>query len=375
MLEVQKFLLNNSPEKLVEDFAIKINDYPEDGIMMLNYNMIDSPKTHPITMECRSLILSRNTYEVISRKFDRFFNLGENPEFYTDFDFENCYIMEKVDGSLTSVYWNPNTTKFEISTRSQAKAELIHEVGGSWRNMILNAFGFNSEEEFQNYFANISDSKTITFIFEFVSPLNRIVTPYTEAEMVLIGGTINNCGYSTDWLTKDQLDFYANIFSDKNVRLPLFYTLTNHVNIRDVANNLSGLKEGFVLWDEKINKRVKVKSTAYLTAHRIRGENSKPTPKNILTLIFTGENDEFLVYFPEYKDLFAQQDIEISRLNSALTDYWKFVKDVEDQKTFANLVKNSPYSSIFFMAKKQNIHPLQLFHNLPVEKKLKYFNV
>ena len=50
MLEVQKFLLNNSPEKLVEDFAIKINDYPEDGIMMLNYNMIDSPKTHPITM-------------------------------------------------------------------------------------------------------------------------------------------------------------------------------------------------------------------------------------------------------------------------------------------------------------------------------------
>lgn len=373
MLHVQKFLKENSVEELVKQYGIKVNDYPNDGVIMLNYNMIDSPKTHPITMECRSLILNRNDYSIVSRKFDRFFNLGENPEYYTDFDFNNCHIYEKVDGSLTCVYWNPITHKFEISTRSQAKAELDHEVGGNWRKMILEAFGFNSEDEFQNYFDCVPYSTKLTFIFEFISPLNRIVTPYKKSEMVFIGGTLND----GDWLCNKQLHNYAEIFSDMNIRLPELYNLNDisETAIKNAVGSLTDLKEGFVLWDDKINKRVKVKSTAYLTAHRIRGENTTPSVKNILNLIFTGESDEFLVYFPEYKDLFNLQDIEISRLNSQLTNTWNLVKDVEDQKTFANLVKNSPLSAIFFMAKKQQLHPLQVFHNLPVEKKLKYFNV
>ena len=120
MLNVQKFLRESTSEnplsELESQLAIKVNDYPEQGIAILNYHMLDSPKTHPITIECRSLILDRITFDVVSRKFDRFFNLGENPEFYSDFNFENCHIMSKEDGSLIGVYYNPTTERFSIST-------------------------------------------------------------------------------------------------------------------------------------------------------------------------------------------------------------------------------------------------------------------
>ena len=83
-LEVQKFLddeYEDGLDRLTELFGIKVRRYPEDNLVLLDYNQIDSPKTHPIVIECRSLILALDTLEVVSRKFDRFFNLGEAPDF------------------------------------------------------------------------------------------------------------------------------------------------------------------------------------------------------------------------------------------------------------------------------------------------------
>ncbi len=373
MLNVQQFLVDNSVEELVKQYNIKVRDYPEDNILMLNYDMIDSPKTHPITMECRSLILDRTNYNIISKKFDRFFNLGENPESYLDFDWDNCYITEKVDGSLTGVYYNPNTARFEISSRSQAKAELDHEVFGNWREVIISTFGFNSEEEFQEFFNEIRNSKDITFIFEFISPLNRIVTPYSEPKMVFLGGTFTD----NEPLSKYDMGFFMeNYFNKINVRLPEFYDIPHDTDaLIKLANTLPNLQEGFVLWDEHTNKRIKLKSTAYLVAHRMRGEDSKPTRKNILNLIFTGEVDEFLVYFPEYKEFFDKENDNINDLNQNLNSLWQSVKHIEDQKEFALKIKDNDLSSILFMAKKQGIHPIQVFHNLPADKKIRYFNV
>lgn len=374
-MNVEHFLKTsaNPLVDLEENYSIRIKEYPEDNLLMLNYHMIDSPKTHPITIECRSLILDLTTYSVVSRKFDRFFNLGENPEFYTDFDWDNCHIMEKADGSLIGIYYNPNTHRYEISSRSQAKCEMDHEVFGNFKLAIMDTLGFANDDMFQKYFSRVLNSKNITFIFEFISPLNRIVTPYTESSLVFLGGTYKN----GNWLLKEQMEYIMDhYFKDINVRLPEFYSATKNIDdLITLANSLPNLKEGFVLWDEKSNKRVKLKSTAYLVAHRIRGENTKPTYKNILSLIFTGEADEFLAYFPEYKDLFTSANDDINTINDTLTEIWKSVKDITDQKEFALTIKNQKMSSILFMAKKDKLHPVQVFHTLDVNKKLRYFNV
>lgn len=373
MLHVQKFLKNNCVEELIEQFAIKVNHYSEDGLLMLNYDQFNSPKTHPIVMECRSLILHDKTYDIISQKFPRFFNLGEFPEFYSDFDWNNCHVMSKEDGSLVGVYFNPNTGLFEISTRSMAKAEQDHDIFGNWRTAILKAFGFNSEEHFQKYWYNFMKCYPThsgqTFVFEFVSPLNRIVTPYKKDEMVLLG---INC-HGIEW-SKESLQRQAEILSrNLNVRLPEFYDLPKNSNDLIIAvNQLENLKEGFVLWDENSGKRIKLKSSAYLIAHSIRGETGRPTRKNVLNLILTGEDGEFLIYFPEYNELFDKARQEVLEFYDKLNNVWKNIHFIENQKEFALVIKDVPESAIYFMAKKQRVNPTSVFSNLPIEKKIKF---
>lgn len=70
-----EFLKEHGIQKLRDDFAITVKEV--DDLLVLNYNQIESPKTHPIVIECRSLILDTG-FNVVSRSFDRFFNIYEN---------------------------------------------------------------------------------------------------------------------------------------------------------------------------------------------------------------------------------------------------------------------------------------------------------
>jgi hypothetical protein len=62
-------------EDLENELGIVITRY--DDRVVLNYSQIDSQKFHPICDECRGLILSLPNYEILSRPFDRFYNLQE----------------------------------------------------------------------------------------------------------------------------------------------------------------------------------------------------------------------------------------------------------------------------------------------------------
>lgn len=367
-MQVQQFLREFGLQQLVDQYAIKINDYPDQGIILLNYNSFDSPKKHPIVIECRSLILDRETFEVISRKFDRFFNFGEFEEFYHDFNFDNYYIMSKEDGSLIGFYYNPHTNRFSISTKSLANAEGINSTGKSWYDQILTAGAFKDDNDFQVRMELIPNVKDWTFIFEFVSPYNRIVTPYTEDKLVFIGAR----KHSGEWMSKETMVEYVHYFESLNIRLPEFFEKPKSIlDVVTKANELLNLKEGFVLWDPISNKRIKVKSEKYVIAHTMRGETTTPTLKNIFKLIFTGEADEFLSYFPEYEQDFQRARDSIFRFEYDITmSYYKF-KVIEDQKTFALAVKNVPFSFILFTARRDNKHPIKVFYEFDVEKQVK----
>lgn len=155
MLKVQEYLKQHSLEDLKREYGVNSRVYEEDNLILLDYDMIDTgtrgSKSHPIIIECRSLILSADNHSVVSRKFDRFFNAGECPDYYTDFSFQFCTAYEKADGSLIGVYYNPHTSLWEISTRGMAKAEGLHYMGKTFREMVLDAFGFDCEDSFQSF--------------------------------------------------------------------------------------------------------------------------------------------------------------------------------------------------------------------------------
>lgn len=380
-LQVQKFLKNKVASGLTNlealqslstelGIKVKVYDDPQDRMVLLDYDQFESPKTHPIVIECRSLILCLDTFDLVSQKFNRFFNLGECPEFYSDFRFEGSYVMEKVDGSLIGVY-NRNGV-WQISTRDMAKAEGEHILGGTFREKVLAAFGFHSEQAFQSFF-NAKLKPGNTFVFEYVSPENRIVTKYEKAEMVLLG--INNMGEELRFQTMKDLSAFFKFYGF-NVRLPKLYDATRDIEqLVEAANSLKNLEEGFVVWDPFSGKRVKIKAKTYLAAHKLRGENAIPTRKNLLSLVLEGEVDEFLAYFPEWTEAVVALQKEVADFEAYLLEVWFDVCNIQDQKEFALKVKDLRGSGFLFEAKKKKKSPVAIFRETDVNKKMRVFGV
>ena len=371
-MNVQMFLLARTQEGLSpvealgvlnKELSIKTKIYEEEGLVLLDYHMIDSPKLDPIVIECRSLILEVGTWKLVSRKFDRFFNYGEAQDYYSDFDVSRCIAYEKADGSLIGIYNYKD--KWHISTRGMAFAEGEHVMGGTFKKKVLEAFMY-TEDEFQEKF-NAFD-KGCTFVFEYTSPENRIVTKYEEPEMVLLSC---NDGYKEfDYpITAMALDSLGM----KNFRTVRKYPVTSMSEIVELANTLPNLQEGFVLYDPASNKRMKVKSALYVVAHSLRGEDHLPTKKNLLKLTFTGELDEFIAYFPEWKEKAREVTDEVTIAKYDLAMHWDNNKHIECQKDFAIAIKAVPHNSVLFQARKLGVDISEVWKSIPLEKKINMF--
>ena len=369
MMKVQEFIKLNGVMALADaPLNIKVREYPEAGYFMLNYDQIESPKSDPISMECRSLIVDKDG-NVISRSFDRFFNFGEMPEFYADFDISRAVVATKYDGSLIKVYWSPATNRWEISTRSQAFGEGPHTMGGVFRDWVLNAMGL-IEDTFQGLMRECAD-KEYTYIMEYVGPSNRIVTRYEYEHMVLLAVRHNQ-----DGLYLNAGSTIVDLFKahGMNIVNTATFPLSSFEDIVKAAEDLPTLEEGFVCWDPVSNKRVKIKASSYVAIHHLR-DNGVPSAKRIYTLVLVNEQDEYLSYFPEDRKMFEPIIEDVEKFRQSLIALWPEVAGIEDQKEFALKVKDHKGSGFFFTAKKLKVSVIHVFDEAPIEKKIKMFNI
>lgn len=364
MLNVQRLFFEQGHEDAIrflsEDLAIKVRDYGD--FFVLDYNQIDSPKTNEYVIECRGLTVDKNGH-ILAQAFPRFFNWGEAPETTVNFEFSRAKVFEKADGSLIKVYFNKYTGQWEIGTRGTAFAEGQHDFYPTFRDAVLeDGFGV-TEDRFQKFFDEYGVCG-LTYVFEYTSPKNRVVTRYTKPEMVLLGIAHNITGefdipqeYDTSWM---------NSFS-MNIREVRLYSYADADEMLASTSTLENLEEGYVLYDMESGVRIKVKSLKYVEVHRIRGEG-KPTPKSICTLILENEQDEFLAYFPEFKYLFEPYQDKLKEVHLTLVQAWDAYKDLESQKDFALAVKDLTGSSILFTMRNKKIS----LHDAWNEAKLSY---
>jgi hypothetical protein len=358
--------------QLTAGFGISVRVYPEDNIALLDYSQIDSPKSNPIVIECRSLIVNATTFAVVSRKFDRFFNAGECPDYYHDFDLSRSVVMAKEDGSLIGIYHNGHTNRWEISTRGMAKAEGPHAFGGTFRDKVLGALGV-TEDEFQAVMDSTIAGVRPTFVMEYCSPENRIVTKYDTPQMVLLAVT-----NATEECQPASLPAWMRLLTSAGLkcRVAEIYPVRDTLaQLIDDANQLKDLKEGFVVFDPVSGKRIKIKSATYLVCHKLRGNDPVPTRKNLLELVLEGEVDEFLAYFPEWTDLVNGIRNEIDVFTTDMNRLWVAVKSIDSQKEFASCVIASPASGYLFTARKLGITPTEAFRNAKLLTKQKTFGV
>lgn len=329
-----KFIQENGLEALTTQLGISVKRYPEEGLVVLNYSQIDSPKSHPVVMECRGLILNDSTLEVVCRPFNRFFNLGECPEVVGDINIQDCVVYDKVDGSLIKIYNYVGV--WCIATRGTAFAE--SNVGGwdlTFHELVLKALNC-TEEQFQHK-CNILLSPDSTHLFEVTAMENRVVTRYEGYTLHYF--TSRNNATGAYWNHGETLMKALGAVPVKS------YSFNTLEDCMEAVKALQNLAEGYVLYryGEPI---AKVKSAAYVAVHHIRGEGL--SPKRICQLILINEVDEYLTYFPEDEVHFTPYIETMEHITNLVNVHYTNIMHLESQKEFALIATTLPVSSLLF---------------------------
>jgi hypothetical protein len=343
MLETQKYLLDKSLDDLKAELGIKVTQDPELGLVILNYDQIESPKTHPIVRECRGLVLELGTWRIAARSFPRFFNWGEVADEMGLFDFGEFHTDSKEDGSLCIIYNYQG--QWLANTRGSFGTDIMQFQDFTWREGFLRALGVDSFDQLDRFL-----DPRLSYVCEFVSPWNKVVRNYSEPTMYLL--TVFR---GKTELSRDKIRSLENI--DRLFRLPQSYSFGSIDEISEYIRRIQAedpTNEGVVIRDSG-NRRWKIKSPAYLSLHRMRGEGDNLyNPKNILPFVLTGEGDELLTYFPEVKDRFLEIKAKVDLEYLKLFDVWQSAKGIENQKEFAlSILGKTPFTGVLFELKKK----------------------
>lgn len=275
-------------------------DYPLD-IYKYSSELMYSQEWDEITLQCRGLIVERTTNKIISRGFNKFFNMNELPKFDIQVSRDdNCIIMPKEDGSLGIIYYYDG--EYRVSTAGSLVSE-----------QALHATRKLQEIDF-------TIPRGYNFIVEIIYPENRIVTNYGDRDDLILLGATNNYGH---WISPEELHSYWNgtIVDYKKG------TVNELLNSKDPEDT----REGFVARLDN-GLMVKMKYPHYLTLHKIKYSISYNT---VLESMLNNDFKEYRLSIPdefaESVDKYAEDIFSrVEKLDNKVQEY------VEKMPTFDN---------------------------------------
>lgn len=370
MLHIQSFLREGgTPESLLDKYKVTSSRHDKyNNLVLFKYDMVDSPMGEPIVQECRGIILDEaNDWAIVSRPFDKFFNLGEGHA--KPIDWKTAKVFEKVDGSLATLYVYDGA--WHMATSGSADA------GGN-----VGLAGFTFEELFWRVYHEVALAKVmdpeenhhilppldcnICFFFELTSLYNKIVVKHDKANLTLLGA--RDLTTQRELTVEEAHQFFPDFDRVKEFPLGSFEEcIATFEHMSPLA------QEGYVVCDANFN-RVKVKHPGYVALHHMRdGLSSK---RALIEVVRSGEIDEVVVAFPEYETLLMEAKGRLDTLVSELETSYDAIKHIENQKSFAlEAVKTRCPSALFaFRAKKVSSVRKFLASSLPIDSVMKLLN-
>ncbi len=195
--------------------------------------------------------------EVISAGFPKFTNWGENPDhFPVPNSLKHCTVVEKLDGSLLIV--SKYNGQYILRTRGTVDASTLangHELE-IFKNTILSKLADNN------------DTWDYSVLFEWLSPINKIVLNYGDEPSWRLIGFINHINYSL--AQQDMLDAMAKKYGFDR---PPTYTFSSVEDLLKDVDQWRG-KEGVVVYSKNDQMLHKVKGAWYLALHHMKSELS-----------------------------------------------------------------------------------------------------
>ena len=195
--------------------------------------------------------------EVISASLPKFTNWGENPEhFPVPTSLKNATVVEKLDGStlIVSKYKN----QYILRTRGTVDASKL-------------ANGFELELFKSTILSKLHDSNdtwNYSIIWEWLSPINKIVLSYGDEPMWKLIGFIDHSDYSL--ATQDMLDLMAKKY---DLLRPEIYTFTDISDMLQIVDKWQD-REGVCLYSKNDQAIHKIKASKYLLLHHLKSELS-----------------------------------------------------------------------------------------------------
>jgi hypothetical protein len=346
-MKTQEYLRSGKTlEDLTQEYGIIVNKHDTLPLVILNYDQIESKKTEQIVRECRALVLHSETFEIIAKSMNRFFNWGEMADEMPLFNWDTATVYEKVDGSLCLFYhfngeWHVNTrgsfaNASLFNTQWQAEYHKM-PMGFTWKQGILHALGMKDLSELNGVL-----DQTVTYVCEFCSPWNKVVRHYEP------------CIYN--------LTAFRGLEEIGPQSFPFFkpveiYPLKTADDVMEyIKSHPEATWEGVVVKDHE-NRRWKLKNARYLSLHKMKGNNGYAlyNPSTLLPFILEGEGDELLAIYPEVTNCFNSFKSKVDDAYKNLELLWNANKDIVNQKEFAlSIVGKTPLTGILFNARKKN---------------------
>lgn len=303
-----------SPADLSRDYSIAVRQHPEyPELYLFKYSQIDSLMHVPIVQAARGIILdaSRN-WEIVCWTYNKFFN-AEEP-LAAPIDWASAVVLEKLDGSLLQMYhyagrWHVASSGLpdaggEVQGHGLSFADLF------WKTFEAQGLSLKDLEDDDGDAVLHRDWTRFTFAWELTSPLNRVVVAHDKPRVTLIG--------IRDRVRGTEYGVYQGPTKWPKVRA---FPMTSYQEMLGTWDHLKPTEcEGYVVVDRHWN-RVKVKHPGYVALHHLRG-NGPPTAKRALEAFLTGEKNEILAHWPEWRPLFEDVEARFNMMVSMLAfDY------------------------------------------------------
>ena len=268
-----------------------------------------------------------------------------------------CYAEEIVDGTMINLFYDNETNKWEIATKSSF---------GANNNFFINTINntHNDQNTFRSLFFDVCktiefDYKTLpheySYSFVFQHPLNRIVVPITQHKLYLIAAySIDNDKLNVTKLSDSETTV---IFNNTKVLFPQPYSFETYDDNQALIcfMNEDYKNVGIMVNHVLTGERTKLLNPNYEFVHGLRGNQPKPQYR-LLELMKNNKITPYLRYFPEDKEQF----------NSVKEEVYKFTEELHSKYIQCYIKKKKPL--LEFEKKQFHTHMYNLHHDIYKEK-------
>ena len=317
--------------ELYEKHGVKACPY--NNKISLAYDQIDARESDVVSQQCRGLVLREGTFEVLARPFDRFFNLGQGAA--ADIDWSTTHFEEKHDGTLLIVY--NDYKKWCAATRQSCEAQGEVIDGMTFAQLADEAARNHGWRSIQD----MMDDRLIefTWMFELTAPHNRILVAYEKPTLTLLG--VRNR------YTGDEHD-PRGLCNSLGVPTPKIYSVNSAEEMQEFMRDWKPTEHEGVVAKDAQYRRVKIKTPAYVAAHKIADSTGKSW-RRVAELVISGGADDVIPTVPEFlqERIMSMQEAVRKLIAEIVADYDR-IKHLEDQKAFALEAQKTKWSGALF---------------------------